>query len=188
MNIIDPLKGHQKTVLCLSLQLGDVRLLDALHPDAVLLAVWSGNRDHLVDDQGTKVIKAQQGVVWEAGVRSMIGDLRQRGIPYGMILDEPTLPINAVDCIARLNQIAVCERTRSEALAISEPLLDVERKVMAENPSAPTLDLTDVLCDADHCRLEIDGHLVYADSHHLTDAFATYAQPLVEPIVATLLP
>jgi peptidoglycan/LPS O-acetylase OafA/YrhL len=188
VNIIDPLRGDRKTALCLTNQLGDVRLLDALHPDAVLLAVWSGNRDHLVDESGDKVPKAQQVASWEAGVRSMTGDLRRRGIPYGMILDEPTLPINAVDCIARLNQIAACERTRADALEASEPLLDVERKVMAETPSAPTLDMTAALCDADRCRLEVDGHLVYADSHHLTDAFAIYAQPLVEPIVTALLP
>lgn len=188
VSVTDPLKGAKKTAVCLDQQQGDVRILDALRPDAVLLATWSGNRSNIIDAAGQKVATEQQMALWEAGMRSTLGDLTERGIPFGVVVDEPSLAFNAVDCLVQENSVERCEPDVAAAMKQSGPLLEIERKVLAEFPKAPTLDMSDVLCDADRCHLEVDGHLVYADTHHLSAAYALDAQPLLEPLVSRLLP
>jgi len=154
----------------------------------VIISTWSGNRDNFVDDAGHKLDDAQQVAAWESGMRATLGELAQRHIPYGVLVDEPDLPRDPMKCMAKKDSITACQQDLATDLAQSEPLLDVERRVLAETPDVPTFDLTPILCDADGCKLEIDGTLVYADTHHLSEAFVMKEQPLLEPMVHTLLP
>ena len=188
VNVTDPVKGDSKTQACRKQQEGDLPVIDALQPDAILIATWSGNRDNFVDDGGHHIDDAQQAATWEAAMRSRLGEIQQRNIPFGVIIDEPDLPTDPLKCIAKKGSISACETERSAALTQSEPLLDVERRVLAETPAAPVLDMTPVVCDTDRCHLEIDGTLVWADTHHLSDAFVLKEQPLLEPLVTRLVP
>ncbi|MGZ4683029.1 MAG: acyltransferase family protein [Acidimicrobiales bacterium] len=187
-DVTDPLKGDIKTTLCREAHGRDLAVIDALQPDAVVIANWSGNRDNLVDDSGDRVPEAEQAAVWETGMRSLLGELEKRSIPFGVVVDEPDLPDDPMKCLARKGTVAPCEHDRATDLAQSEPLLDVERRVLAETPEVPSLDMTPLLCDDQRCHLEIDGTLVYSDTHHLSDAFAVKEQPLLEPMVSALLP
>ena len=165
-----------------------MRVIDALKPDAVIISTWSGNRDNFVDDAGHKLDDAQQVAAWESGMRSTLGALEQRNIPYGVIMDEPDLPYDPMKCMAQTDSIEACTHDLATDTAQSAPLREVERRVLAERPAVPVLDMTSVVCDDDGCKLEIDGTLVYADTHHLSEAFVMKEQPLLEPMVHTLLP
>ena len=188
VNVADPVRGDAQTQACKKQQQGDMRVVDALRPDAVIVATWSGDRDRFVDAAGHKLDDAQQVAAWESGMRATLGELAQRNIPYGVLVDEPDLPRDPMKCMAKKDSITACQQDLATDLAQSEPLLDVERRVLAETPDVPTFDLTPILCDADGCKLEIDGTLVYADTHHLSEAFVMKEQPLLEPMVHTLLP
>jgi peptidoglycan/LPS O-acetylase OafA/YrhL len=186
VDVTDPNKP-QKVATCRHELERDLPVIDALQPDAVLIATWSGNRDHFVDDDGDALSDADQVAAWKAGVTTTWGALTQRGIPFGVILDEPDLPVDPMKCIAKENSVEACQGSAASDLAASKPLLDAERQVLATMPDVPFIDLTSVICTDRGCALEMDGTFVYADTHHLTDAFVLKHQDLLEPLVARLV-
>ena len=59
--------------------------------------------------------------------------------------------------------------------------------MVADLGGIPTVDMVDIICDAERCRLEIDGTLVYADHNHLSDDFAADQSPLIAALLDQLL-
>lgn len=157
---------------CDQYQQGDLRVLDDLGADAVIVAMWSGAADRIVDRTGKLADDPTRVALWDEGVRTLLGELAARDVRVGWIFDQPTLAFNASRCLDTEASVAACEPTRSDATAIAGPQLDVERRLVGGAGGVATLDLTDVLCDAERCRLEVDGVLTYVDEQHLTDAFA----------------
>ena len=100
---------------------------------------------------------------------------------------EPQLPHEADSCITKNQSIEACNVDRATGLAVSGPLLAIEREELAERGITTVLDMTDVICDEDQCRVEIDGTLVYADSNHLTDAFTVDQGPRLQRLIADLI-
>ena len=163
---------------CASYQAGDLRLLDDLQPDAVIVAQWSGAAARIVDADGVQPSEDAKIQLWEDGVRDRLDEFTSRSLKIGWIYDAPTLPIYASKCIAKAS-IAECEPKPDKALAISKGQLDAERRVLATHPDLASMDLTDLVCDAERCRLEIDGALTYVDEQHLTDVFTASLKPQV---------
>jgi hypothetical protein len=105
------------------------------------------------------------------------------GIQPAVILDDPTLPYQPAECISRTGSIAACEPTRQASLSTARPLIDAERSVLANHPGVPVFAPDSVLCNRAGCPLEIDDHLLYADTNHLLFG----ATRLMEPEISELL-
>jgi peptidoglycan/LPS O-acetylase OafA/YrhL len=181
-------KQGDKALVCRRQQDGDRRVLDALKPDAVVVSSATIAREKILDDSGAVAgDEAAQREIWRGGEAGLLDDLSSRPIAVGWILDEPGLPFEANACIVKEQDVAACVPDRANALAKSGPLLEVEREELAKRGITATFDLTAVICDAQHCQLEIDGTLVYVDSHHLTDAFAFEQKAHLEAMFDQLL-
>ena len=167
---------------CAQFPVGDLRLIDELEPDAVIVAQWSGAAPRIIDASGAEPSEEAKIQLWEDGVRDRLDAFEERSLEVGWIYDAPTLPMYASKCIAK-SGILACEPKRSAGLKISAGQLDVERALVGADPGVATLDMTDIVCDEDRCRLEIDGNLTYVDEQHLTDAFAYSLKPEVEQLV-----
>jgi hypothetical protein len=176
-----------KAVICGVQQAGDLRILDLLAPDAVVISAATSGRPYILDESGAIAAEEDQTRIWRAGVSGFLDELTARKIAVGWILDEPTLQKNASQCIVAEDSVEACVPDRASALMYSGPLLDVEREELAKRNITTTIDMTDIICDDQRCNLEIDGALVYVDSHHLTDSFAARQQPKIAGLVSTLL-
>jgi len=187
IDVIDPKAGQPEIEDCRSAQAGDQRVIDFLKPDAVVMAVWSGYNDVLVDRDGNPIAPDQIGPAWEQAADTFLSGVVDRGIRLGVILDEPTLPESATSCIVKRDSIAACERTPEEAQAKSTAASAAERRVVERLGGIPTVDMVDIICDEQRCRLEIDGVLVYADHNHLSDDFAALQKPVIADFLAQVL-
>lgn len=173
-------------LICQNILEGNLRLLQHLEPDAVVLATGSSNGAYLVDVAGNPAEPAAQGAIWEEGVMTLLEILRAQDIPVGLIQAPPALPFNASDCLVQFG-IDGCETPREEAFRISGPLLDAEARAAASLGDVPVFDASELMCDSTTCRLDVDGTLVYVDSQHLTDAFVARQGPALEAFLGDLL-
>ncbi len=172
---------------CGPFEAGDLRLLDEIAPDAVIVSQWSGTLDRIVDASGNQPDSEGRAQLWESGMRSLLDSLDQRGIEVGWIFDVPTLPLNASECLDEKDDVAVCEPVRADTYGRSGRQLEIEHRVLGERDDIATLDMADVVCDVDRCRLEIDGVLTYVDHHHLTGAFAAVQTPKLGNLVDRMI-
>jgi hypothetical protein len=179
-------EGKDKATVCQRQEEGDLRLVSYLKPKAVILASWLGEASHVAHDDLSQATPDEQMALWQAAIERRIGDIQKRGAKVGTILDEPTIPIDASKCLARTNRLDQCTVTRAAAMAISGKAIGAERAALKNVRGVPVLDMPAIVCDATKCNLEIGGHLVYVDTHHITDAFAAVQEPELARIVDKL--
>ncbi|CAA0096197.1 O-acetyltransferase OatA [Mycolicibacterium vanbaalenii] len=79
------------------------------------------------------------------------------------------------DCLSRGGTATSCGVPRSTGLSEVNPTL----ALTAQYPLLHPLDLTDAVCNAEHCRVVEGNVLVYHDSHHLS---ATYMRTLADEL------
>ncbi len=110
--------------------------------------------------------------VWDALSSNGISILGMRDTPWLIRngwLKDPT------DCLSRGGDSVSCGVDRSWALSEINPTLEAA----ADYPLLHPLDMTDAVCDAEHCRVTEGNILVYHDSHHLS---ATYVRTMTEEL------
>src|SRR5262249_55633531 len=140
--------GHNE--ICHHQSDGDVRIVKALKPSAVIIATWSGNPARIADDAGNLVGRDDQTRIWAAGMNTLLDEYAADGLRVGVVLDEPTLQADASKCIERKGSVAACEPSRVDGLAVGNQLIDAERTIVDQR-DLPRLDMTDVVCDAQTC-------------------------------------
>ena len=174
-------KGSSK--ICRDQHDGDLRVIDALAPKAVVIAGWSGYEDQILDANGNTPSRADREQLWHDAAASLLARLHDKGIKVGVILDEPTLPADVSQCLVKKGDAERCAVPLAEAMAKSSGLLAAERSAIDAAGGVATADMADVVCDAKRCVVEMDGTIAYVDTHHFTDAFAAKQLPLVDQLV-----
>jgi len=172
--------------ICTEQQEGDLRVIDALEPDAIIIATWSGYQGFLREADGSLPSATREVTLWSDAVQERTDAIRERGIPFAVIIDEPMLPFDASVCLATKGSVEACAISRDDAVAKSGRFLAAERRIFAA-AGVPVVDMTDVVCDETNCFLELDGSLVYVDEHHFTDAFAARQVPLLDGLMDEVL-
>jgi peptidoglycan/LPS O-acetylase OafA/YrhL len=162
---------------CAEQRQGTAALLEEYDVDAVVLAQSNGYVGSILDDAGGVPDPETQARIWGASLDAYLRDLQARGLPVVVILDNPTLPDDPMECLARARDIDACELERAEALAQVAPLRAAEQQVLAALPEVPRFDATQAVCDEEACRLEADGALVYVDKDHLSADFTRSLAP-----------
>lgn len=103
--------------------------------------------------------------------------LDEAGVPVVAVRDNPRFEHSPSECVERAGQAAPdCGAPRAE---IFDPVPPYEAL-----PNVPSnvrfLDLTDAICDAEHCPAEIGNVLVYLDDNHLSTTYLETMAPLAE--------
>ena len=114
--------------------------------------------------------------------RRFLHQMQDQGIRPAVILDDPTLPYEPAECVSRTQSLAACEATRGAALSTGEALMRADLGVLKADASVPVLAPADFLCDEAGCPLELHGHLLYADTNHLTLGATQLMEPQLLPI------
>ncbi len=166
MRIANPITG-QPSKGCAAFRAGTERAIATLHPVAVVVGTFSGYTGRIVGLNGRSESQA-----WEQGFTAMARDLHNRGIPLIVTLDDPALSFDPIECIAKHRSVSWCTPTRAKALKVTQPFNDAVLAGVHDAGWGSVYDPTRQICDAQHCQLEINGTLVFADNGHLTYPFA----------------
>ncbi len=121
--------------------------------------------------------------LWRTAFKTFLRQMQDQGIRPGVILDDPTLPYEPAECVSRTQSLAACESSRGAALSTGQSLMRADRAVLKDDASVPVFTPDSVLCNEAGCPLELHGHLLYADTNHLTLG----ATQLMEPQLSQLL-
>ncbi len=168
--------GEAKREVCKRQQAGDLRVITERKPDLVVFAFWMHGGSTTYDDRG-RVITDQRALLahWQKKLAERIKKVRATGAQVAVIVDEPVLRFNAAQCLDQQGTSEKCTMSHSQEAFRTGALRNALRETVAESGSA-MLDMPAHVCP-DVCRTEIDGVLVYVDTHHLTDAYAMTLKP-----------
>ena len=172
------------TAQCLVARAQGMQGLRELKPVGVILS--DHDRQYLgliLNKNGNVPSEPVQIEMWRTAFKTFLGQMQDLGIRPAVILDDPTLPYEPAECVSRTQSLAACEATREAALSIGEPLMRADLGVLKTDASVPVLAPANFLCDKAGCPLELHGHLLYADTNHLTLG----ATQLMEPQLSNLL-
>jgi hypothetical protein len=145
--------------------------IQQLHPDLVLVSsasIHPGANGQLVTDVA----------VWEQAARATFVALTQTGARVSFIRDTPHVSYNALECLAQAKWDGRTECAPVQpAVGLYPDIYEAEIRGAAGLSDVGFIDLSDALCGADQCYLEIGGIVVYRDNDHLT---ATYDRSLAD--------
>jgi peptidoglycan/LPS O-acetylase OafA/YrhL len=164
-----------------------MRYLRTVKPKAVILAQYDFYVGSIVDAGGNIPSDSEQVSLWSRAFKSSIDELATEGIRSGVILNNPTLPQSPVECVSETGSISQCEVPRSVALAPGRQLQDAVRQVLRAEGDVPSLNPDTTLCSATGCPLELDGHVMYADTDHLYYPATKMMEPQLSRLVQSLL-
>jgi peptidoglycan/LPS O-acetylase OafA/YrhL len=176
--------GPTSTSQCLAARTLGLGGLTELKPVGVILS--EHDREYLgliLDKNGNVPGETVQVNLWRTAFRDFLRRMQDQGIRPGVILDDPTLPYEPAECVSRTQSLAACESPRGAALSTGQSLMTADNGVLKADPSVSVLVPDDYLCDEAGCPLELHGHLLYADTNHLTLG----ATQLMEPQLSQLL-
>ncbi len=143
-------------------------------------SVWRGELD--LPENWNTANGENSGVRDESSGHVGLGDtlklLRSLDLNFAIVEDVPQFPMNISDCVARRRLLGRSyERcltfTRRDVQETSERASSIVREI-SRRYSVPIIETVHAFCDKDACQTESDGMLLYADSHHLTNAGARY--------------
>jgi hypothetical protein len=143
--------------------------IQQLHPDLVLVSsasIHPGVNGQLVTDVA----------VWEQAARATFTALTQTDAKVRFIRDTPHVNYNVLECLAQAewDGRTQCAPVRPAA-ALYPDIYAAEVRGAAGLNDVGFIDLSDALCGAGQCYLEISGMVVYRDNDHVT---ATYDRSL----------
>ena len=155
---------------CTDYRRDTMRLMDELHP-AIVLVAQSDNYQAFIDVPDEGEVAQARADAWGASYGQLLDRVEANGARPAVILDNPGLPRDPVDCISRRRHTESCTPSRADAIRGIASLQRAERAQLATRPDVPVFDPTEVLCDDSTCAVEKNGVLVYSDTTHLTSAF-----------------
>ncbi len=143
--------------------------IQRLHPDLIIVSsasIHPGANGQMVTDVA----------VWEQAARDTFIALTQQGAKVRLIRDTPHADYNVLECLAQAKWDG---RTRcapvTPAAALYPDIYAAEVRGAAGLDDVGFIDLSDAMCGAEQCYLEVSGMVVYRDEDHMT---ATYNRSL----------
>ncbi|MHA2789286.1 acyltransferase family protein [Corynebacterium sp. S7] len=114
---------------------------------------------------------------WNVLAEHGISFLGLRDNPWGV--DREGEARDTAACWIQYEDAYECGRLRAEAYAPVDPAAEI----LADMPNMTSVDTADFFCDDIYCPAVIGNIVVYRDMHHITNAYAVSALPLLRPSV-----
>ena len=163
--------------------------------DVMLVARWSlylygdakGDHAHALKDADGRYDPAVAEQKLADGVRARVEQLRKAGYRVWLMKEAPLQPFNPP---YRLSRLAMLHKpTADVGFPLAEHLKQkafINRlfaQIAATDAGITVLDPTPALCDASGlCRAQRDGHSLYTDDNHLSEAGARLMLPVLAPV------
>jgi hypothetical protein len=170
--------------VCTRFQTGTEALIVELEPDAVVL---SNTAAYVVAPDEPRYSPEGKGRFWADGFRQRVVELRDRGIPVGVVADNPRLAYDPIDCVIENGTADECRFARTEGFADDMGAIWAAERAAAAELGLPELDINPELCPDDVCLVQLDGEWVYTDDSHLYAGFTATRRPAVEDFLRQLV-
>jgi hypothetical protein len=169
---------------CEAFRRGTRTVLQTVRPDAVVVSesIYAGR---LASPGGSRVGATGEVSTWRRALRGYVASMRAAGIQVGLVTSSPHWPFDPLACIGRGGSIRECEVSVDRATTGVKPFRDIELALGTEG-AATLFDVIPELCGPARCRLEVDGHLVYRDTSHLTATYAEHEAPQLAEFLTRL--
>ena len=147
--------------------------IGAIHPALVILGVAR----HYTDIYGF----TPYSPVWLSGLGQEVGDIRNLGVRALVFGPVPKPPFDVPGCLsAHLTGATAC--TVPLDAGLDESGISAERAVVNHN-GGTYVDTRPWFCAGSTCAVMVDNLVVYRDDNHLTQAYAGFLAPAVEPVL-----
>jgi peptidoglycan/LPS O-acetylase OafA/YrhL len=111
--------------------------------------------------------------VWEQAAHDTFAALLQSGAKVIFIRDTPHADYNVLECLAQAEWDGRTEcAVVNPAIALYPDIYAAEQRGAAAPHGVGFIDLSDAMCSAAKCYLQIAGTVVYRDNDHLTATFS----------------
>ena len=135
--------------------------------------------DHVTSNKGpgaTRIESAEfpgksKPELFEIGLDNAVAALEGAGKEVVILLDVPELPFFPRDCLRQQGSCTLATSTVLERQAVMRQIVD---RIQARHPKVRVYDTLGLFCGAETCRFEIDGRIIYRDSHHLSEWGSAY--------------
>jgi hypothetical protein len=141
-------------------------------PDVVFVG---SSRDYELFDGGNVVQTRDVYPLWQQGLTEALRALDAAAGRVVLLAETPFINYDPVDCLAD-PKVSGCDPPRS---AVVDAEYAAVEAAAAEAAGADIVSINDLLCPGTTCPVQVDGTVVFRDSHHVT---ATYMASLSEPI------
>lgn len=163
------------------------RLLDTMRPWVVVVAIASYDGEVFADGQHPLGVEREREVV-TGSVRRTIEHLQSLGSAVGVVLDNPRVPFDPVECLGVERSGDACRFLRSDGLSAVEDIRDAQQEAIDAAEGVAVFDAAVGMCTARWCDTQLpDGTLVYADQSHLTDTYTASQVPELERFLGSLV-
>jgi hypothetical protein len=139
--------------------------IHALHPDLIVVAcssLYAGRNDIMLTDVA----------LWQQAAHAAFIALAQPGTQIRFLRDTPYAGYNVLECLA---QAEWSSRTHCSiidpATALHPQIYAALQRAAAGLANFRFIDLSDQMCDATQCYLQVGGVIVYHDRDHLTAGY-----------------
>ncbi len=122
---------------------------------------------------------------WNTSLRSYVTALRNNDVEVGLIFDNPYVPFDPIECLARTRSEAACpvERVRAHReIALAH---EGERNAI-RGLAAATVDPEQFICVAETCELLTRREVVFKDEEHVSVSFSRSVSARFESLVHRL--
>ena len=158
-----------------------MRVLATLEPDLVVMS----NADYttrLLDLDSDGLLEREPAIsAWARAAADFASTLQAQQTPLVVIANNPTMPEDPIDCLARHRDAARCAAPSAPLLAELEKVRGPEQQALESVGVAGVLDPTPLICDEDLCQVIDDSGPIFGDANHLATEFVlTFVDPLVE--------
>ena len=135
--------------------------------------------DHVATHKGPETIRIEgtqdsvrtKAELFEMGLESTLVALDAAEKRVVLMLDVPELPFFPRDCLRGHESCVLGTREVMDRQLVLRTMID---GIQRRHPSVLVYDPIKLFCGIDTCRYEVDGTVLYRDSHHLSEAGSVY--------------
>jgi hypothetical protein len=163
------------------------RAIDRTNPSVVVVA--SSSYRGRVLDQGDELANEQAARrIWSEGVTSRLRSLEAPGRAILVVLDNPVVPFDPIECLGEHRDATDCTFARSQAFTAVDAERSIERQAAAQTQGASTFDAAVGICAESRCQTLLSDEVVYVDANHLAKGFVLQQAPRLLETLAAAIP
>ena len=145
------------------------------------LVISNSTRPQSEDGQGPDIVPTGYVRLWEKLAENSIPFLGLRDNPWGF--DAEGQGRDFADCYATTGDATGCGMLRTQVYQPIDPAADI----LSQWDNMVAVDTSDWFCDEVHCPVVVGNLMVYRDMHHITNAYADSAAPLLRKEIEPFL-
>ena len=172
---------------CLAFVAETERILDSKRPRIVLLTS-SGYGGLVAATNGRSGAAVNEQSVVADSIHQTLTAHTERGATVGVILDNPWVPFDPVECLGVERNADACRFQRDQGLRPAAMIRRPLEAALDQRPDLRSFDAADGICDRHWCDTQLrDGTLVFSDQTHLTPAYVRTQIPHLVEFLQSLI-